>query len=321
MKHILIFPGQGYQNKKMLNLYVINYCIENGLYTILDDVLNDDSKLFDTKYAQPLIVATQLAESQRYVQSLNPEDEVIYMGFSLGEITALIAAKAMEQKEGIEFVKTRGVMSKKFSEEILKSKYGVAKLPYSKELENKIKEWNENNPTSESISITNFMPSTRINGNQDVTITGKFETIQNNIEFFGGSKEQKIGKMQCPFHTQLLEKLASSQLKFFNRTISQIDEKNIEKVICTRTGKKYNSINIEELSESLAKYLVEPMQTTESLQYIKENYPDDKIVVFMGEGFAKNMKRQYEALGGNADQITFFDSETGIDKSNKEPEK
>ena len=78
MEKIIIFPGQGFQNMKMLTSEVQEFCFKHNMGELLNEVLRDNSKLFDTEYAQPIIIATQLVELSNY-QKIQPDcAEYIY---------------------------------------------------------------------------------------------------------------------------------------------------------------------------------------------------------------------------------------------------
>lgn len=302
MEHILIFPGQGYQNIDMLDAEVQQFCVQNGLYNSLNEVLKDHTKLFDTQYAQPLIIATQIVKSNQYLQNLKENDDIIFAGFSLGEITALIQSGMIDSKEGIEFAQKRGECCKKFSEG--KRKYGVVKVPYTKELQEALKKWNSSHKITEQISITNYMPAA--NG-EEVTITGIQDLLRENIEQFGGEKEQEMAIMQCPFHSSSLMELVETQERIFNRTIKSISQEKARNVISTRTATAYSTeMTKGDISNALAQYLIQPIQTTRTLQFIKENYPDAHIGVTMGEQFTEDLRKQYIALGGSGEQVQFI---------------
>ncbi len=317
MKNIIIFPGQGYQNMGMLTSEVQQFCNQNGLYTVVDEVLRDNSKLFDTQYAQPLIVATQLAEYERYKRSMGEEKDTIFLGFSLGEITALIAANTISVEEGIKFAMRRGEESKKITqipgkEGVQQTAYGVVKLPYTTALQNCIEEWNNKHLKGQRVDITNYLPraGTVPCDNQiqeDVTITGEYEMLKDNLEVFGGEPNQKMAKMQCPFHSIALDGLVPIQKEIFRKTITDINTSKIHQVYSTRTGEFYSSdLEKEDLSEALARYIVEPIQTTKTLRDINEQYNDGNIVVMMGEEFTNTLKKQYQAIGGDPEKINFI---------------
>lgn len=313
MKKIIIFPGQGFQNKEMLTTEVQEFCLKNNLGDLLNEVLKDERKLFDTKYAQPLIIATQLVEASKYKELQEKDTEYIYAGFSLGEITALIASGAISVKEGLNFVRQRGEIAKEFSERDLqanrennevKRTFGVARIPYYEGLEKKLSDFNNTQDTFDRIGITNYIPGDKDNF---VTITGDINTLKENIELFGGRKDQTIASMQCPFHTDMLLGLIPNQKDKFEKCISNINTKDLENVYSTRTCEFYSvDDTTENINNSLGKYLIQPMQHAKTLDFFNKNYPDSEIVVSMGEKFSKQIGKQYASVGGDASKVKFI---------------
>ena len=313
MKKIIIFPGQGFQNMKMLTSEVQEFCLKNGMGDILNEVLTDEKKLFDTEYAQPLIIATQLVEANKYKKLQEKDTEYIYAGFSLGEITALIASGAIDIQEGLNFARQRGLIAKEFSERDLqenrknddvKRTFGVARIPYYEGLEEQLSEFNNTQDTLNRIGITNYIPGDE---NNFVTITGEFNKLKENIKLFGGREDQKIATMQCPFHTDMLLGLIPNQKRIFEMCVSDTNKEALGNVYSTRKCEFYSTdIDTKEtINDSLGKYLVQPMQHAKTLGFFNENYPDSEIVVTMGEPFSKQIAKQYASVGGNGSQVKF----------------
>ena len=297
----------------MLTSKVQDFLCSLGLEPQLNEVLRDNHKLFDTELAQPLIVGTQLYEVKKFQETISSEEQTEYMGLSLGEITALIASGVINSAEGLQFTLRRGIEAKNFSDNELqqdlksgqeKRTFGVIKVGLTDNLKNTIEIWNQEHSSSlEKISITNFLPSISDLGREDVTLTADRNILEENILELGGNINQKMGVMQCPFHSIALEGLAQKQRVFFHEYVSSINRSSLPNVYSTRTSSFYNYE--DSISESLAQYLLEPMQTTKTLQHLaKENA---QMIVMMGEKFTLSLKKQYASLGGNPNQITYID--------------
>lgn len=314
MRKIIIFPGQGFQNIKMLTSEVQEFCLKHHLGDLLSEVLKDNSKLFDTEYAQPLIIATQLVEASKYKELQADTTEYIYAGFSLGEITALIASGAISLEEGLNFARQRGKITKEFSENDLQANrndkngertFSVARIAYYEGMEHDLSTFNASQQLLERINITNYIPSKDNSG--FVTITGESSKLKENIEQFGGKKDQKMATMQCPFHTVILSGLIPIQKGQFENCVSSLDTDALENVYSTRKCAFYSSDDtIETINNSLGEYLVEPMQHARTLDFFNKNYPDTEIVVSMGEPFSRQIATQYESVGGKSEQVRFI---------------
>lgn len=308
MNITLLFPGQGYQSIEMLNHDTQEFLCNHGIQKALNEVLRDKEKIFDTKFAQQLIVGTQLYATKQIEENISNTDEVEYIGFSLGEITALIASGAIDAKEGLEFVSKRGFKTKEFISNAIgdEHSFGIIRVKLTSELERNIADWNrEHSSLFEKVSITNFLPALSTQG-EEVTLTADELILKENIEKFGGTKSQQMVKMQCPFHSSSLEKLVNQQRNIFMETVSSINYSKLPTVFSTRTLTNYSAkSSIKDISESLAQYLVEPIQTTKTLQHIKRK--GGKVIVMMSRGFAEVLKEQYVAIGGNAEQIIYIE--------------
>lgn len=118
---MIIFPGQGYFDLELLKRkYIKSFCFEYGLEDIFEAVSRDTKNIFYAKYAQVMIVATEIAQYLEY-SKMYKENKDILVGYSLGEISSLIAAEVLDIKEGIEFVKERANLSDEFYAEHLLS--------------------------------------------------------------------------------------------------------------------------------------------------------------------------------------------------------
>lgn len=301
----------------MLESEVQEFCFTHNMGDLLNEVLKDNSKLFDTEYAQPLIIATQLVETAKYKKLQLEDIEYVYAGFSLGEITALIASGAISVKEGLNFARQRGKITKQFSENELQSNrnadntkriFGVARIPYYEGLENQLLAFNSSQEPLDKINITNYIPNK--NGKSFVTITGELNSLGKHIELFGGRRDQTIVTMQCPFHTIVLSDLIPKQKRQFDFCITTLDTEAIRRVYSTRTCEFYSSSSTKEsVNSSLGEYLIQPMQQAKTMDFFRRNYLDSQIIVCRGEAFAKQIARQYESVGGNINQVSFIQDE------------
>ena len=96
--YVVIFPGQGSQNKEMLNSYanvesfnsVINQASDILSYDIRE-ITKDESKLNDTTFTQPVIVAVSVAMWNTWVDE-KVSRPIFSAGHSLGEYSALVAS-------------------------------------------------------------------------------------------------------------------------------------------------------------------------------------------------------------------------------------
>ena len=108
----VIFPGQGSQNTEMLDSYaniesfnsVINQASDILSYDIRE-IIQDESKLNDTTFTQPVIVAVSVAIWNTWVDGVSKP--IFSAGHSLGEYSALVAGKIISLNDCLLIVKKR----------------------------------------------------------------------------------------------------------------------------------------------------------------------------------------------------------------------
>lgn len=117
MKYAVVFPGQGSQSIDMLQDLAAEYdVVENTFseasaalgYDLLQLVRdNPDDKLNQTEYTQPAMLAAGVAV-WRIWESLDNALPSVLAGHSLGEYTALVAAKSLGFTDAAKLVAIRG---------------------------------------------------------------------------------------------------------------------------------------------------------------------------------------------------------------------
>ena len=112
-KYAALFPGQGSQNKNMFEGYekntIFNECITKSSQILGYDirkVIQDDSKLNNTIYTQPIMVATSIAMWNVWVNKINVMP-LFAAGHSLGEYSALVANQTLSLEDCLNLVTER----------------------------------------------------------------------------------------------------------------------------------------------------------------------------------------------------------------------
>ncbi|HEU0036394.1 MAG TPA: ACP S-malonyltransferase [Kofleriaceae bacterium] len=116
MKTAILFPGQGSQRVGMGRDLALKYDVARRTYEEADDVLGfalsklcfegPEDELTLTKYTQPAILTTSIAVF-RALRELGLTFDVV-AGHSLGEWTSLVAAGAIELRDGVRLTNLRG---------------------------------------------------------------------------------------------------------------------------------------------------------------------------------------------------------------------
>ncbi len=232
-----------------------------------------------------MIVALEVAQYLEY-SKIHNIDNNISIGYSLGEISSLIAANVLDIREGIEFVKERAKLSDEFyRNDLCKEKYYIGRVPYEDKIEKEL--------LKKGFKIINFVP--------DFTKTNTSSII------IGKNKEDIFNFMKYKRKDEPLENLRMSELVCpFKDKIKVFNSKNLEKIFCTRTATMYsNDMSKEDINDSLAEYLVTPIQTRRTMEYFeKTGYKEKDIIVIMGKNFINDhLQEQCNIIGLNGNII------------------
>jgi malonyl CoA-acyl carrier protein transacylase len=107
-----MFPGQGSQQPRMRELVA---AVRPDLVRQVTPLVGEDpfaradesARFESTRFAQPAIFCASLAGWERMRDHVDP---VAFAGHSLGELTALVAAGALDERDGLRLVVLRGLL-------------------------------------------------------------------------------------------------------------------------------------------------------------------------------------------------------------------
>jgi len=114
-----LFPGQGAQAPGMGKSFHDHFLVSKEVFQEADEILGEniskiifegpESKLTETKNSQVAIFVTSLAILKAIQSEFSSFWPSVVSGLSLGEITGLVASKRISFKEGLLFVRKRGM--------------------------------------------------------------------------------------------------------------------------------------------------------------------------------------------------------------------
>ena len=261
----IVFPGQGSQSVGMLELYFsnekkFNYVFDQSKEVtgvdFKDLVLNGTSEdLSPTEITQPLMLTANNAIWE--CLEIQPEQVMVMAGHSLGEFSALVAAKSLTFEDALTLVSSRA----KFMQEAVPEGEGaiaaIIGLTY-KDL----------NSICQSISDEgSLVELANINSSNQIVVSGAKEAvdvaIQRSTE--AGAKRAVLLPMSVPAHCELM-KPASEKFKVVLNSIHMQEPKCnvIQNVDASITN------NVLKISENLISQIYSPVRWTDIMDSFNE---------------------------------------------------
>jgi trans-AT polyketide synthase/acyltransferase/oxidoreductase domain-containing protein len=250
MKKVILFPGQGSQYKGMGKNLFSKYASQTKLASEilgydLEELCVKDShrQLSKTNFTQPALYVVNHFLYQE--QNHHPD---FFIGHSLGEYNALLAAGAYDFETGLRLVQKRGELMEAASGGGMAAVIGLSATEVQQKLEN---------GNFDKIDIANYNTPTQI------VLSGKKEDLDKLIQDFS---EQQIRivplNVSAPFHSRYMQP-AVEQFAAFLKDFSF--HKLETHVIANVTARPYQDA---EISDMLSRQIASSVQWTDSIRYL-----------------------------------------------------
>ncbi|CAO3691466.1 unnamed protein product [Rhizopus stolonifer] len=297
----ILFPGQGSQYVgmgKFYNLYpqsaklVFDEADEALQYSLSGVIFEGkQEKLKLTENAQPAILTTSLAmlsvlEIEFGFSIAKACNQVL--GHSLGEYTALVAAKSMSLADAVKLVRLRGeAMTRAVADKQGKTAMSALVVRKDKltELEKAVKEIQQELPPGELVQVAN------INSTFQVVISGTTQGVDQTSRIL---QERRFAAravdlpVSAPFHCPLMAPAA----EVMEEAIKKVEIKMpIVDVVSNVTAKPY--ANAEEIPRLLVAQIMETVQWERSINYCKGQDVDEFLCFGPGKVLANLLKKEY----------------------------
>ena len=285
-KTAFLFAGQGAQYLGMgRDLYdkypIVKATIDQASqllgYDLREIIDHEESKLNQTRYTQPAILATSVA-IYRLLQEKGCEADMV-AGLSLGEYSALVASGALDFEAAIALVAKRGA----YMEEAAPAGSGkmVAVLNTPVDV---IEE------ACQKASEFGVVTPANYNTPNQIVIGGEVAAVDRAVELLkeAGAKRILPLNVSGPFHTALLEP-ASQKLA---QALAEVSFKDFKCPLVGNTEAKI--MEKDRIAELLTRQVKEPVRFYESIALMKEAGVTRFIEVGPGKvlsGFVKKIDR------------------------------
>ena len=281
-----VFPGQGSQFCGMCNDLYQNYPILNELFKSAEEILGFDiskvmfdgskDELMQTNVTQPAIFIHSMAILKVMGESFKP-DQVA--GHSLGEFSALVAAKVLSFEEGLNLVSIRAKAMQKACENSNGTMAAILAL------ENEIIE-------KVCKNVEGVVLAANYNCPGQVVISGELQSVTRACEILTekGARRALILPVSGAFHSSLMSEARVELSK-------AIGETSFKKPICPI----YQNVNgigetsVKKIKENLILQLTSPVKWTQSINQMINDGATEFIEIGPGkvlQGLIKKINRE-----------------------------
>lgn len=211
MKKIFLFPGQGSQSVGMGKSLIENFTVAKHLFEEANDHLKFDLKklclegpesdLKLTQNTQPAILTHSVAAFLVLSQETGHKPDFV-AGHSLGEYSALVAARAIAFGDAVKLVNKRGQF---MQEAVPVGTGGMAAMVGGTEAGVKSLCEAASRATGKSCEMANF------NGGGQIVVSGHKEAVDEAVRLAGSDPAYGVAKavplpVSAPFHSSLMKK-------------------------------------------------------------------------------------------------------------------
>jgi len=293
MKYAIVFPGQGSQSLGMLSDLSSNFSIVKDTFSEASDALDldlwklvqeDEDALNQTENTQPAMLAAGYA-TYKVLSNEVDMSPICMAGHSLGEYTALVAAKSLNYFEAVKLVRKRAELM----QSAVPSGTGAMAAILGLDDEKVIEICTQSN-------ISGVVEAVNFNSPGQVVIAGEKEAIKSACESMkrAGAKRALVLPVSVPSHCSLMNDAA----KEFSHSVDAVNFKMGETRVLHNVDASYAD-DANEIKLKLVEQLCKPVLWTSSVQKMQQLGVEKLIELGPGKvlaGLAKRIDKSLSSL-------------------------
>ena len=264
MKYAIVFPGQGSQSLGMLSDLSNNFSIVKDIFSEASDALDldlwkltqeDEEALNQTENTQPAMLAAGYA-TYKILSNEVDLSPICMAGHSLGEYTALVAAKSLNYFEAVKLVRKRAELM----QSAVPSGTGAMAAILGLDDEKVIEICTQSN-------ISGVVEAVNFNSPGQVVIAGENKAVNKACESMkeAGARRALVLPVSVPSHCSLMNEAA----KDFSYSIDAVNFKMGEMSVLHNVDASYAD-DVNEIKLKLVEQLCKPVLWTSSVQKMQQ---------------------------------------------------
>ena len=294
MKYAIVYPGQGSQSVGMLSDLSTNFSIVKDIFSEASDAINvdlwkvvqeDEEALNQTENTQPAMLAAGYATFKVLSNEVDLSP-ICMAGHSLGEYTALVAAKSLNYFETVKLVRKRAELMQLAVPSGTGAMAAILGLDDEKVIE-----------ICTQSKISGVVEAVNFNSPGQVVIAGEKEAVNKACESMkaAGAKRALLLPVSVPSHCSLMNNAAQE----FSYSVDAVNFKMGETSVLHNVDASYAN-DANEIKLKLVKQLCKPVLWTSSVQKMKQLGVEKLIELGPGKVLAGLTKRIDKSLSSLA---------------------
>ena len=285
--YAVLFPGQGSQHQDMLSTYIDNEIFRNTIseasealgYDIIETT-KDQSKLNNTLYTQPIMVATSTAMWRVWKDKCNIAPSFA-AGHSLGEYSALVANGFIDFSDCLDVVQERAKLMNSSMNNIEGGMAAVIGL-------------NPNDIKDICINLSGkngIIEAVNYNSDMQTVVAGHIDVVSKSVEIFksSGAKLVKLLPVSIAAHTSIMKNCSDSLNKLLlnkdllsSKKDNAVDSVSRWSFPVIHNADASSKTDNHDIIDSLVKQVYSPVLWTQTIKNI--NNLNTNIFIEIGPG-------------------------------------